>query len=262
MSTTCPALILAARRKDKVIGRSKILTVSISTRNGLSQSGAPEGSREAAKYEGELRIEERIKASHMGSPRLNVNKRWLVDLNTYGRSPIKFVIINIMKRGAKRAWEEDRRDLNVRDSWDLIIETVECKIQKGRDGQSQNTEEVNIKRVMFRDQNRSGLKEEWRVKVFGSKEEKISSIIQGLDGVPLRALKALSLFNLKPYMRVDRHMTGHKRNRIIGRKTFQVKDIRRSYRIRGNVARIQINRKESSSVEEVMAKGERVGPKK
>lgn len=82
MSTTCPALMLAASRKDRVMGRSKILTVSISTRNGFSQSGAPEGRREAAKYDGELRMEERIKASHIGSPRLSVNRRWLVDLNT------------------------------------------------------------------------------------------------------------------------------------------------------------------------------------
>lgn len=98
--------------------------------------------------------------------------------------------------------------------------------------------------------------------MFGSNEEKISSIIQGLDEIPLRALKAPSLFNLKPYMRVDKHITGHKRNKIMGRNTFQVKDIRRSYRIRGNVARIQINRKESSSVEEVMARGEKIGPRK
>jgi len=39
----CPALILAARRNDKVIGRTVTLVVSIRTRKGLSQSGAPSG---------------------------------------------------------------------------------------------------------------------------------------------------------------------------------------------------------------------------
>lgn len=51
--TICPAVRLAANRKDKVIGRTKILTVSTKTRNGFSQEGAPPGRREAATEEGE-----------------------------------------------------------------------------------------------------------------------------------------------------------------------------------------------------------------
>jgi len=39
----CPALMLAASRNDSVIGRTMILVVSIITRNGFSQSGAPSG---------------------------------------------------------------------------------------------------------------------------------------------------------------------------------------------------------------------------
>ena len=42
-NTICPALILAANRNDSVMGRTIILVVSISTKNGLSQSGAPSG---------------------------------------------------------------------------------------------------------------------------------------------------------------------------------------------------------------------------
>lgn len=41
--TMCPALIFAASRNDRVNGRTITLVVSISTRNGLSQSGAPSG---------------------------------------------------------------------------------------------------------------------------------------------------------------------------------------------------------------------------
>jgi hypothetical protein len=40
-----PAVMLAANRKDRVIGRRIILVVSISTRNGLSQPGEPSGRR-------------------------------------------------------------------------------------------------------------------------------------------------------------------------------------------------------------------------
>ena len=43
-----PALILAAKRKERVKGRTKILTVSIITKNGFNQSGAPPGRSDAA----------------------------------------------------------------------------------------------------------------------------------------------------------------------------------------------------------------------
>jgi len=39
----CPALMFAARRKERVIGRTVILVVSINTKNGFNQSGAPSG---------------------------------------------------------------------------------------------------------------------------------------------------------------------------------------------------------------------------
>ena len=44
----CPALMLAASRNDRVIGRTRILVVSIRTRNGFSHEGAPPGRSEAA----------------------------------------------------------------------------------------------------------------------------------------------------------------------------------------------------------------------
>jgi hypothetical protein len=40
-----PALMLAAKRKDRVSGRTRILVDSIRTRNGFSHVGAPSGNR-------------------------------------------------------------------------------------------------------------------------------------------------------------------------------------------------------------------------
>jgi hypothetical protein len=45
VSTMCPAVMLAASRNDSVIGRTKILVVSIITRNGFNHSGAPSGKK-------------------------------------------------------------------------------------------------------------------------------------------------------------------------------------------------------------------------
>ena len=82
LNTMWPALILAASRKDKVTGRTRVLIVSTIIRKGLSHLGAPAGRRWAANAVGELIREDKIKASHSGSPRLNVVNRCLVGLNT------------------------------------------------------------------------------------------------------------------------------------------------------------------------------------
>lgn len=74
--------MLAARRNERVIGRRRILTVSINTKKGFNQSGAPDGRRPAAKEAGELIIDDRMRAIHIGSPNLRVKRRCLVDLNT------------------------------------------------------------------------------------------------------------------------------------------------------------------------------------
>lgn len=82
VNTTCPALMFAARRKDRVIGRRIALTVSIRTKKGFNQSGAPEGRRLARKEVGEFETEDKIRANHIGIPSLRVNNRWLEYLNT------------------------------------------------------------------------------------------------------------------------------------------------------------------------------------
>jgi hypothetical protein len=78
----CPAVMLAASRKDKVSGRTETLTDSIITRNGLSQSGAPSGNRCAADALGAFTQLEIMKAAHIGSPSLRVITKCLDNLKT------------------------------------------------------------------------------------------------------------------------------------------------------------------------------------
>lgn len=90
--TIWPALILAASRKDKVIGRTEILVVSIKTKNGFNQKGAPPGRMPAAKLEGELITDDIMRASHNGRANVKVKNRWLEVLKIYGRRPERFII--------------------------------------------------------------------------------------------------------------------------------------------------------------------------
>ena len=76
-----PALIFAARRNDKVIGRTVILEVSINTRNGLSHIGAPSGRRWAIVILGDFLVLDKISISHIGIPIDIVNRRCLDTLN-------------------------------------------------------------------------------------------------------------------------------------------------------------------------------------
>lgn len=96
-----PALILAARRKDSVAGRTVMLTVSVSVRNGFNQSGAPSGSRAAIKEEMFFVAELMIIVSHKGRPNVRVKIRWLDGGRMYGTSPVQLVAIRIIKRGVR-----------------------------------------------------------------------------------------------------------------------------------------------------------------
>jgi hypothetical protein len=64
----CPALIFAANRKERVRGRTRILEVSINTRNGFNQSGAPSGRKWAAEEIGFFVNLDIIILSHTGNP--------------------------------------------------------------------------------------------------------------------------------------------------------------------------------------------------
>lgn len=89
----CPALILAAKRKDKVIGRTSILNVSIIINAGESHEGAPEGRRLAINWEGELIIEDIINDNHNGNPKIKVKIKWEEVPKMYGVNPIRLIKI-------------------------------------------------------------------------------------------------------------------------------------------------------------------------
>lgn len=89
--TIWPALIFAASRKDRVIGRTKILRVSTMTKKGFNQSGAPPGRIPAAKLEGELYKEDKIRLNQIGIAKDMVKNKCLVVLKTYGKRPVKLI---------------------------------------------------------------------------------------------------------------------------------------------------------------------------
>lgn len=64
--TMCPALIFAARRKDRVIGRTRMLTVSIRMRGTESQAGVLVGRSCAIVFFGALTIADISSMSHRG----------------------------------------------------------------------------------------------------------------------------------------------------------------------------------------------------
>jgi len=72
-----PALMFAASRKESVMGRTAILVVSISTRNGFSHKGAPSGKKCATNALGLFTILDIIKDSHKGSPSTKVKIKWV-----------------------------------------------------------------------------------------------------------------------------------------------------------------------------------------
>lgn len=92
----CPAVIFAANRNDRVIGRTRILVVSIITKNGFSHSGAPSGRKCATDFLGENENDEMIILSHMGRPIESVKIRCLDDDSEYGIIPIKLIPIIVI----------------------------------------------------------------------------------------------------------------------------------------------------------------------
>ncbi len=96
--TIWPAVIFAANRNDRVIGRTKILVVSIITRNGFSHSGAPSGRKCATDFFGEYMNDEIIILSHIGRPIDSVKIRCLDEDNEYGIIPIRLIMIIITNR--------------------------------------------------------------------------------------------------------------------------------------------------------------------
>lgn len=98
VSTIWPAVMFAANRNDSVIGRTAILVVSISTRNGLSHSGAPSGKKWAIDFFGEYVNDEMIILSHIGKPIDSVIIKCLDDDSEYGIIPIRLIAIMVMNK--------------------------------------------------------------------------------------------------------------------------------------------------------------------
>ena len=95
---TCPALMLAASRKARVIGRIADLRISIRISKGARASGALLGRRWAIRHlsVGRPRIS---RVAHSGTDHLNVTARWAVSGIAYGAIPSRFKVRILAKRG-------------------------------------------------------------------------------------------------------------------------------------------------------------------
>lgn len=173
-----PALIFAASRNERVIGRTKILRVSTSTKKGFSQSGAPPGSRPARNLVGEVLIEDRIKLNQIGMARAIVKNRCLVVLNTYGKRPVRLVERIKINSAVRRVENPFKCAPVVRFTWEDIIslgniiswfsllgwaQKVEVRVSKKRRFVLQNNGEGSVLNIVV---------------VAGSKDEKISVSIK------------------------------------------------------------------------------------
>lgn len=138
LRTIWPALILAAKRNDKVNGRTIILVDSIKTRNGFSQSGAPSGKKWAIDALGFLENLEIIIDNHSGNPNLNVKIKWLDKLNIYGIKPNRLIIIITTNKGVIKDLMPFKLYMKVRDNWIKINEFIGEVIAVLRDELIQN----------------------------------------------------------------------------------------------------------------------------
>lgn len=177
----CPALIFAARRNERVIGRTVTLVVSISTKNGFNQSGAPSGRKWAIDFMIALVNVDSIIDNHSGSPKINVKIKCLDDLKKYGINPNKLIKI-IEKNSVEIVWLSPFRwNMYVRVSWAVIINRNGVIIEFARAVDIQNENCVNIINVIFITKNNliDGFSE---LNLIGSNEEKISGIISKHGG--------------------------------------------------------------------------------
>jgi len=92
----CPAVMFAAKRTERVIGRIICLTLSIRVINWERAIGVLKGTRWAKKWFVLLRALKSQKANQRGKAKDRVKAMWAVSVKTYGKRPIKFrVKINI-----------------------------------------------------------------------------------------------------------------------------------------------------------------------
>lgn len=197
LRTIWPALIFAASRNDRVAGRTKILVVSIRTKNGLSQSGAPSGRKWATDALGDFKNVDRIILSHRGRPRVRVKIRWLDVLNIYGINPIKLIKMIKENRGVIIVLIPLSLNINVRFNCLMItdVNTIIGDVLRFVLIQKDVFSILIISKLTIINILVDGSIE---LKTNGSNEEKMSVIIQNMD-IPLGTLKVSSLFNLMFY---------------------------------------------------------------
>lgn len=181
-----PAVIFAASRKHKVIGRIMILRVSIIIRGGESHSGAPLGKRLADDIVGFFLNPEVIRESQRGNPIDNVKIKWDERLKVYGSNPIKLIIIVREKIEGRRNEKNFRWDPEVRIAW-LNIEDLADKISHWRG--EEDIQKVWEKIITGERQVSHSIRDinECRLEFDGSKIEKMSVIINfnSEPGIPI-----------------------------------------------------------------------------
>jgi hypothetical protein len=76
----CPAIMLAAKRTERVIGRMMLLIISMRTMKGIRGAGVPKGTKCAKKFVMLLANENIMKPNQRGRARERVIVRWLVEV--------------------------------------------------------------------------------------------------------------------------------------------------------------------------------------
>lgn len=145
VSSKCPAIIFAANRTARVIGRIMLLIVSIITINVMSAGGVPWGTKCANIKLVWLIHPNNINLIHMGNAIVNVNAKCLVLVKIYGNRPIKLLNIIMLKI---------EMNINVDPLIDLGPNNVENSLWRVkfilfhivliRDDKSQNIDGINI----------------------------------------------------------------------------------------------------------------------
>ena len=174
--TIWPALILAARRNERVNGRTNILIVSIIIKGGLNHAGAPLGRSIAKNSLGEFKVEEITIESHRGNPNDKVKIRCEEKLKIYGIRPNKFT--KIKKINKKEIIKESpfRENPFLRVIWENIKFKGDITILRWVGRETQKEEEKIMKKEKRKTQNIKGSIN--KMLMAGSKEEKISVIIK------------------------------------------------------------------------------------
>ena len=120
LRTIWPAVMFAANRNDSVIGRTIILVVSISTRNGFSHSGAPSGRKWAVDFFIEYENDEINILIQSGRPIESVKIKWLDDDKEYGIIPIRLIKISKINNEEIVIDKPFKLIDDVRDSWFIM----------------------------------------------------------------------------------------------------------------------------------------------